>query len=326
MFNLILPLSYTALRYLGLTLSNSAELFITRSPHVFGGISGRRDRTPFSVVGVPLDMTSSFRPGYRQAPLSVRIAAQNLEYYSMRFDVDVEDFLYVDEGDVVLPQDSVLKAVEVVKTVAEYLFSSGRVPVFIGGEHTLTAGATRAAADVFGRSMCVLVFDAHADLRAEYSGTKYSHACVISRLLDFLSRDNIYLVGTRAMSKYEYEKLKNTGMRYLTSRSIKKFGIKHAASSLLDYINTCGKIYLSVDVDVFDPAYAPGVATPEPDGVTPTEFFEILYEIINNKFVALDVVEVTPPYDLSAITSMLAAKVIIEFMAGLYTHAATNRI
>ena len=306
-------------------MGSSAELFISKSPYVFGGVSGWRDKTPFSILGVPLDMTSSFRSGYRHAPLSIRVAAQNLEYFSMRFDVDVDDFLYVDEGDVVLPQDGVVKAIDVVKTVAEYLFTNARIPIFLGGEHTLTVGTARAAADIFGRSMCVLVFDAHADLRTEYSGTRYSHACVVSRLLDLLGKDGIYLVGTRAVSRSEYEKLKSSGIRYLTSRSVRKLGIKHAASSLLDYVGTCRKIYLSVDMDVFDPAYSPGVATPEPDGMTPTEFFEILYEILSDRFVALDVVEVTPPYDPSAVTSMLAAKVVLEFMAGLHLHVAADR-
>ncbi|MEM0066103.1 MAG: agmatinase [Sulfolobales archaeon] len=304
-------------------MSNEVELFLIRSPYAFGGYSGRRDKTPFSILGIPLDMTSSFRSGYRMAPLSIRVAAQNLEYFSMRFGVDVEDFLYVDEGDVILPQDGVLKALDIIKMVSEYLLANGRIPVFLGGEHTLTIATVRAAAEVFSRDICVLVFDAHADLRIEYSGTKYSHACVVSRLLDFISKDHIYLVGTRAISGVEHERLKSSGLRFLTSKSLKRAGIKHSAGLLQDFISSCGKVYLSLDMDVFDPAYAPGVATPEPDGLTPSDILDLLYEIVNNKFVAMDVVEVTPPYDPSMITSMLAARVIIEFMAGVYQRVKT---
>ncbi|MEM1623323.1 MAG: agmatinase [Sulfolobales archaeon] len=302
-------------------MNNEVELFIIRSPYTFGGYSGRRDKTPFSILGVPLDMTSSFRSGCRMAPLSIRVAAQNLEYFSMRFGVDVEDFLYVDEGDVILPQDGVLKALDIIKTVSEHLLANGRIPVFLGGEHTLTIATVRAAAEVFGRDVCVLIFDAHADLRVEYSGAKYSHACVVSRLLDFMNKDRIYLVGTRAVSRDEYERLRSFGMRFLTSKSLKKTGIKHSASMLQDFISSCGKVYLSVDMDVFDPAYAPGVATPEPDGLTPSDILDLLYEVVNNKFIAMDAVEITPPYDHSMITSMLAARVIIEFMAGVYQRA-----
>ncbi len=306
-------------------MGNEAELFIARSPYVFGGVSGRRERTPFSILGIPLDMTSSFRSGYREAPLSIRVAAQSLEYFSMRFNISIEDFLYVDEGDVLLPQDGVPRALDVVREVAGYLLGSGRIPVFLGGEHTLTAGTLRAVVDSFGRSTCALVLDAHADLRAEYSGTRYSHACVVSRLLDFMDKDCIYIVGVRALSREEYEKLKSTGIRYATARSVKRVGIRHLASSLQDFINSCGRVYLSVDVDVFDPAYAPGVATPEPDGLSPSDFFDLLYEVVSGKFVALDVTEVTPPYDPSMITSILAAKIVIEFMAGLYPHVLPGR-
>lgn len=306
-------------------MNSEAELFISRSPYTFGGYSGRREKTPFSILGVPLDMTSSFRSGYRAAPLSIRVAAQNLEYFSMRFDVDVESFLYVDEGDVVLPQDGILKALDVIETVSEHLMVNNRIPVFLGGEHTLTIGTVRAAVDAFGRNVCVLVFDAHADLRAEYSGTKYSHACVVSRLLEFIGKDHVYLIGTRAVSKAEHDRLKDTGVRFLTTRSVKRMGIRHSANLLQDFVNSCGRVYLSVDMDVFDPAYAPGVATPEPDGLTPSEFFDLLHEVVSGKFMAIDVVEVTPQYDPSMITSMLAAKVVIEFMAGLYTHVKADR-
>ncbi len=306
-------------------MGNEAELFITGSPYVFGGVSGRRDRTPFSILGVPLDMTSSFRSGYRAAPLSIRVAAQNLEYFSMRFNVDVEDFLYVDEGDVLLPHEGVARALEVVRTVAAYLLASGRVPIFLGGEHTLTVGTLRAAVDSLGRSTCALVFDAHADLRAEYSGTRYSHACVVSRLLDFMDKESVYLVGIRAVSREEYEKLKSSGVRYATARSVKRVGVRHLAASLQEFVGSCGKVYLSVDMDVFDPAYAPGVATPEPDGLSPSDFLDLLYELASGKLVALDLVEVTPPYDPSMITSMLAAKIALEFMAGLYPHVAPGR-
>lgn len=306
-------------------MDQEAELYITRSPYVFGGFSSRRDKTPYSILGVPLDMTSSFRSGYRMAPLHIRLAAQNLEYFSPRFAVNVEDFLYVDEGDVLLPQDSIVKALEVVRKTSSYMFTGNRIPVFLGGEHTMTVGTVRATVENFGKDVCVLVFDAHADLRTEYAGTKYSHACVVSRLLEFVGRESVFLVGIRALSKYEYEKLKSERIAHITSRSIRKLGLKHAVSSLQDFTRNCRRVYLSVDMDVFDPAFAPGVATPEPEGIFPTDFLELLYEIIDSKFIALDVVEVTPPYDPSMITSMLAAKIIIEFIAGLYHHISSGR-
>lgn len=300
-------------------MEDEAELYLVTSPYSFGGFSVSRDRSPFSILGIPLDMTSSFRSGYRTAPLSVRLAAQNLEYFSLRFGVDVEDFLYVDEGDVILPQDSIMKALEVVRKVSGKFLSNGRIPIFLGGEHTLTVGTVRAAVDVYGKDLCVLVFDAHADLRVEYGGSRYSHACTVSRIMELLGKDSIFLAGVRAVSKAEYERLRSEGIKHLTARSMRRAGIKQVASSLHEFLGSCSRVYLSVDMDVFDPAFAPGVATPEPEGLSPYEFFEVLYEVMNKKFIALDVTEVTPPYDPSMITSMLAARVVLEFMAGIYS-------
>jgi agmatinase len=294
-------------------------VFIARSPYTFGGFSGDRSKTPFSIVGVPLDATSSFRPGYRLAPLYIRLAAQNLEYFSMRFGVDLESVLYVDEGDIVVAHENIQRALEVVRMVSEYLFSLGRVPVFLGGEHTITYGTARAAGEYY-KNVCVVVFDAHADLRSEYMGSRMSHACVVSRLVEVLGRDSVVLVGTRAVSREEYEKLREGRVRYVPTRTFRRLGLKHVAQVLSDYVSSCRAVYISVDMDVFDPAFAPGVATPEPDGLTPSDVLDLLPEILSSKFVALDVVEVVPPYDPSMVTSMLAAKVAIEFMSGLYSH------
>jgi len=297
--------------------TDSAELFITRSPYTFGGLSGDRSKTPFSVIGVPLDATSSFRPGYRLAPLYIRLAAQNLEYFSMRFGVDLESVLYVDEGDIVLAHESLHKALEVIRMVSEYMFSLGRIPVFLGGEHTITYGTARAAGG-YHKGLCIVVFDAHADLRSEYLGNRFSHACIVSRLVEVLGRDSVVLAGTRAVSREEYEKLKEGRVRYIPAKYFKRFGLKHVAQLLLDFISSCRSVYLSVDMDVFDPAFAPGVATPEPDGLMPADLLDLLPEILSSKFVALDIVEIVPSYDPSMITSMLAAKIAIEFMSGLY--------
>ena len=246
------------------------------------------------------------------------MAAQNLEYFSMRFGVDLESVLYVDEGDIVVAYESLYKALEVIKMVSEYVFSLGRVPVFLGGEHTITYGTARAAGE-YHKGLCVVVFDAHADLRDEYLGSRFNHTCVVSRLVEVFGGDSVVLAGTRAVSREEYEKLREGRVRYIPAKSFRRLGLKHVAQTLLDFTSSCKSVYLSVDMDVFDPAFAPGVATPEPDGLVPADLLDLLPEVLSNRFVALDVVEVVPPYDPSMVTSMLAAKIAIEFMSGLYS-------
>ncbi len=237
----------------------------------------------------------------------------------MRFSVDLESVLYVDEGDIVITHESLYKALEVVRMVSEYVFSLGRVPVFLGGEHTITYSTARAAGE-HHKGLCIVVLDAHADLRNEYLGSKFSHACVVSRLVEALGKDSVILVGTRAVSREEYEKLREGRIRYVPAKSFRKLGLKYVVQVLSDFISNCRAVYLSVDMDVFDPAFAPGVATPEPDGLLPADFLDLLPEVLDSRFVALDIVEVVPPYDPSMVTSMLAAKIAIEFMSGLYSH------
>jgi agmatinase len=172
----------------------------------------------------------------------------------------------------------------------------------LGGEHSVTYPVVKSLVERYGE-LCVVQFDAHADLRDEYLGTKFSHACVMRRVLELGCK--LIQVGIRSGTKEEFELM----------RSCERITYLKTPKELADVlINERLPVYFTVDIDFFDPAFAPGTGTPEVGGFSPLEFFEAIYKLPAVKFVGFDVVEVSPPYDPSGITQALAAKVVRELI------------
>jgi agmatinase len=296
------------------------ELYIVRSPYIFNGMDVRVEKPLFTVVGIPLDSTSSFRSGCRFAPLYVRLASQTIELFSLRSLINIEEIPIADAGDVVIPHGDVTRSLSIIEGVVSELISDGLRVVFIGGEHTISLGVVKGLIKALTTSnVCYLCFDSHSDFRYEYLGSKYSHACVTRRIYEILGNRRITLVGIRAVSHEEYRDLKNSNIRYFTSNQVKTLGVREISRNISKALEDCSKIHLSIDLDVLDPAYAPGVTTPEPEGITPTELLDILQLIIDDRFISLDVVELTPSYDQSMITSIVAAKIINEVLGMIYS-------
>jgi agmatinase len=263
------------------------------------------------VIGVPYDMTSSYRSGSRFGPAALREASLNIETYSIRSDIDLEDIGMADLGDVHVvsnPSDIVERVRLVVKDVVE----AGKVPILLGGEHLITLGAMKA----FPNDIAMINFDAHLDLRETYMGEEYSHATFMRKVAGILPPSNIFYVGTRAISKDELEFSKKQGLAYMDVRELRKLGSNQAADSLKSKLAGFRRIYLTVDVDVFDPAYAPAVGNPEADGLTPDMVLTLISQVCDGRIVGLDLVEVTPHYD-TGITAALGARVIFEAVCAI---------
>ena len=299
-------------------MTDLRELYLNKSPYLFLGISGDPSRVSYSIVGVPFDSTSSFRSGSRFAPVHIRLVSQSLETYSMRADVDVEDFPPHDEGDIIVSPGDISWTFRAIEEVSGDLFSSGRKPAFIGGDHIISVPIITGVVKTLGRDVCLILFDAHLDLRDSFLGNKFSHACVAKRLCEVIDPKSIVIVGVRAFSKSEISNARRLKLKYYTTLDVRRLGVRGTAKVIEDFSSAFSKIYISVDTDVFDPAYAPGVQTPEPDGLTPSEVFDILYKIVNSRVIGFDVVEVCPPHDVNDITSALAAKTILELLS--YMH------
>lgn len=260
------------------------------------------DNAEVILFGAPFDGTQSYRPGARDGPSAVRMALPNIEFYSL--DRDLEDLPIADIGDLdlTLDMDSFLKRVE--GTVQE-IRSMDKVPAVIGGEHTLTLASYR---QFCGAKLVVL--DAHLDLRDELYGLKISHCTFLRRLLEGCGSVDIIHIGGRAAVKEEWEYAKDKGLELYSV-----YGLGDASRRLKQLAESDENLYVSLDLDVLDPAFAPGVSTPEPGGITSRELFALLSKLEGVRLMGFDVVELTPRLDSSGITAVIAAKTTITLAA-----------
>lgn len=281
-------------------------LYLNQASRNFAGFNN--EKSPFVIIGIPMDITSSFRPGSRFAPSTVRDAATNIEFFSLRTGIDMGEIGFNDVGDIALHPSDVEENVKRIKDVVSFFSERGKIPISIGGEHTITVGTVKGT-----NADCVISFDAHLDLRDDYLGYRYDHACVMRRLHE--SNVKIMEIGTRAVSKEELEYARSSGIPFITANLVQTLGVREVARKIVNFSSNCKRIYITYDMDVIDPSYAPGVATPEPEGLSPTIILDIINLIVDKRIVGFDVVEISPPYDPSGITSILGAKMIMETAA-----------
>ena len=281
------------------------ELFVSPSP-VFSGSQSAYEEADYVIFGVPFDITSTYRSGARFAPLAIREASLNIETYSFRAGIDIEDLKLHDLGDVHVAGDvdEILRRLEL---VTKDVLSSDKMPVAIGGEHTITLGMMRGV----GGNIAVVSFDAHLDLRNEYMGRSLSHTTFMRRLNEQIKPMKILEIGTRAVCKEELDYAKKVGIEFLAVQQIRKDGTEKTIKKINKLLNDSEKIYLTIDMDVLDPAFAPAVQNPEPEGLHMDVFLDILCKLCNSRVVAFDLVEVAPQYD-QGITAIQAAKTIFE--------------
>ena len=294
------------------------NVYVNECPLCFGGFRPERKRTPYSVVGVPMDCTASFRNGQRWGPKAIREASAYIEYYSTHLDFDATAIPIYDEGDVNVVYGDVFETLTRVRKVIEALLEEDRIPALLGGEHTLTLGSLLGMTSKYKR-ICVVVFDAHFDLRDEYLGNRLSHACVMKRVIEQVKPQKIFFIGVRAFSSEERRLAEDfPSIEFETVKDILKLGEVNVAAKARKFVEDCDNIYLSIDLDVLDPAYAPGVGNPEPEGLSSWSLFELITSIVDERLRGFDVVELSPPYDVGNITSIVAAKSVIEVIASHY--------
>lgn len=274
----------------------------------FGAFTKKTGQAKYSVLGVPFDFTSTYRPGSRFAPNAIREASQNLEAYSLRRNFDVETVSLEDLGDVDVLGDVEGTLDRVTRVVSE-VADAGKFPIVLGGEHTVTYGCIKAFND-----MAVLSFDAHMDMRDEYLGRRFSHATFMRRLCEELGPDRFFEVGIRALCEEELDFAAKRKVRYLTSLQLSQRDIGRTVYELFEWSSQFRRLYVTIDMDVLDPSYAPGVGNPVPEGLSPTQLLDILERILDSNVVGLDVVEVSPHYD-TGLTAVQASNLIYNAIA-----------
>ncbi|SHJ79293.1 agmatinase [Anaerobranca californiensis DSM 14826] len=255
------------------------------------------------LLGAPMDYTVSFRPGSRFAAKRIREVSYNLEEYSFYCHKDLTDCPFFDAGDLALPFGNVEKSLDIIYQSVAQITKDGKIPFIIGGDHLISYPCIKGVKEKYP-DLAVLHFDAHADLREDYAGENQSHATVIGKVVRELGVKDVYQFGIRSGTKDEWE---------FAQKHTKLFPFS-AAEPLLKVLEELkGKpIYITIDIDVVDPAFAPGTGTPEAGGITSKELLDCLKIMSSLNVVGFDIIEVAPVYDISDITSVLAAKVIRE--------------
>ena len=263
----------------------------------------------YIVFGAPLDRTSSNRRGTRFGPDAIRRESAYLDTYSQRTGLDWGDLRLADIGDVECGDvESCLAGIE------DVIKSTDKVPVMLGGEHLITLGALRAI-----KPDLVIVYDAHLDLRDELFGERMSHATYLRRGYEELGYKAIIL-GARALSGEEVEfAAGNDDLSYFTSLDIIK-GTLDPVKTVNDAIESASKVYLSIDMDVLDPAYAPAVGNPHPEGLSTTQLMDLIAGTMSSKIAGFDLNEVCPHYDTGN-TATTAAYIVME---ALYSHIRSS--
>ena len=260
------------------------------------------------LFGAPFDGTTSYRPGTRFGSNAIRRESYGIETYSPYQDKDLEEIRAADTGDIELPFGDTAAALAEIEARAARILADGKRPFLLGGEHLVTLGAVRAAVKKYP-DLCIVHFDAHADLRDDYLGVKLSHACVLRRCHELTGDGRIAQFGIRSGLREEFA----WGREHTLLHPFGFAGLEEALQAF------AGKpVYFTVDLDVLDPSVFPGTGTPEAGGVSFEELRRAAMLVCSAaNVVALDVNELSPPYDPSGASTAVACKLVRELLLAL---------
>lgn len=277
-----------------------------KAQHVtFIGFEESFEESSAVLFGVPFDGTTSFKPGARFAPAAMREDSWAIESYSPYQDLDLVDLKLFDYGNLELPFGDKMKALKMIEETVLEIIESNKIPIMIGGEHLVTYAPVKALKSKYD-DLHIIHFDAHTDLREHYLDEKFSHATVLRRIADLVGSKNLNQFCIRSGLKSEFEWAKeHSNLEKFTYKTLPACveRLKHKA------------VYITIDLDVFDPSVFPGTGTPEPGGINFHQMLEII-QILSGlqNVVGLDVVELSPKHDASGVSTAVACKTLRELV------------
>ena len=273
------------------------------STTLFADADAEYSSADYVLFGVPFDGTTSFKAGCRDAPLAIRQVSYNIETYLPFYDLEMTDVSVHDMGDMYVECLPDLMVEQVADAVSD-LMKDEKVPIMMGGEHSVTIGAVQTL-----KPKWYVVCDAHLDMQDEYRGSPFNHDCVTARVSEVV--ENIVIIGARSGCKEEFEYARENYHLY-TADDVEERGI-HAVLDEVSELIGDDSLYLSIDADAIDCCLTPGLGTPEPFGLTPKDVRAVIRRLAKNA-VGFDYVEVLP--NDQGQTAMVAAHMIREFIAG----------
>lgn len=265
----------------------------------------------FTVIGVPYDGAASARKGTTLAPERLRFWSTHLTPFS-EDRTRLGTIRIADLGDIPI-NDQERDFEQVCRTLA----SLPNVPIVLGGDHSISIPVFEGQRERYkDQRLGVLWVDAHPDLCDEFTGSRFSHACVLRRALEFgIDPQDVCMVGLRSWEDQEIELIENGGLNVYTAAMVAERGMNSVAVSVRSKLSLCDAVHISLDIDCLDPAFAPGTGIPDSGGLTSREVITLIKSLQGLPLVGLDLVEVSPPLDPSESTIFAALKMIMEFVA-----------
>ena len=272
----------------------------------------------FAVVGIPWDGGTSYRTGQRLGPDAIRKVSVTLRPYNLAQGVGIfEHCCGVDYGDVSVVPGYIEDTYAKIEAELRPLVEAGVIPVVMGGDHSISLPELRAIAKTHG-PVALIHFDSHTDTNDQYFGRPYYHGSMFRRAVE----ENIVLpansiqVGMRGSvySKNAYNESTSLGFKVVTISALREMGLQRLIKIIKDRVGP-NKVFVTFDIDVVDPAFAPGTGTPEVGGFSSSEAIDLIRGLKGLDFAGFDVVEVLPDYDVAEITALLAANIIYEFLS-----------
>jgi agmatinase len=256
------------------------------------------------IAGLPYDGTSSFRPGSRFAPESIRNYSYAIETFSHEQEKDLTEYKFGDLGNLELPLGSSEAVLTEVENLCSWILENNKKAIYLGGEHLLTYPIMKQYYKKY-KDLKVIYFDAHADFREEFTGSRLSHACAAKLTTEIIGDENIFMFGIRSFEKNEWLDMKKRNI--FVDHKVEHFN--EVVEKIKGY-----PVYMSLDMDVFDPACLPALGTPEAGGMFYRDFINLLPGLSKLNIVGLDVLEISPEYDSQGNSSIFAAKVVRELL------------
>ncbi|OPY75058.1 MAG: Agmatinase [Syntrophorhabdus sp. PtaU1.Bin153] len=265
------------------------------------GSKEEEDLSGITMLGCPLDATSSFRGGSKFGPDSIRKASWTLETYSPYLKRDLGDIAFYDAGNLEVRPGDLRYSLDSIEEAVREIAAQGTKPLLLGGEHLVTYPILKALHRFF-LDVQVVHFDAHCDLRDEYEGQKLSHATVMKRVKEVGIQD-FSQIGIRSGTRQEFEELLPVD----------------SPAALATRLDLTRPVYITFDMDVLDPSLVAGVTTPEPGGLMFNEVMEYFSVLMGMNIIGADIVELAPDYDMTFVSSVAAAKVAREILMLLHS-------
>ncbi len=257
-----------------------------------------------TLIGCPLDMTSTYRSGTGAAPDAIRIASDSIETYSPFLDADLEKIPFSDLGNIPLSGESLESALESIKDTVSEVMDRGGIPLCLGGEHTITLPVVRAI-NRMHPSALVIHLDAHTDLRDRYEGSSINHATVMRRVADITGPDRLIQLGIRSGTREEFSWMREQGTGMQWGPGLEKTLLQRVGGR---------PVYLTLDLDVLDPACLSATGNPEAGGWSYEDMERFYHALRLMHVIGADVVELNPGLDPSETGTITAAKIVRELL------------